>query len=111
MFPKLLLVLLLTLLACNAFAEERINACVKFQVEDGWSEGISVDATVYKGIELNGISEGSRYTDYLTYVAIIWGIHKATFIEMETSLITEQGTEGVAQDGQTWKVAETFFCY
>ena len=50
---KNLLVLGVLLFLGNALAAEKVTVCAKYRTNSGWSKGYKVDATLYKGAELN----------------------------------------------------------
>ena len=111
MYLKFFLPLLLFSFLTCSFAEEQIKACANYQASYGWSEGYEVDATVLKGTELNSAIGTFDYTSYATYVVIFWGPGQATIIEMDLPYVTALGTEGTDQEGTTWQVAKTSYCY
>lgn len=104
-------VLLALTIAVQAFAAERATVCAKYRAGYGWSNGYKVKATILKGRELNTATRSLTYNGLATYVVIFWDEGEASVIEMGTMYLTPMGQEGVDQQGRTWQVAKTSFCY
>lgn len=111
MLVKSLLVAATAFCFSFALAEERVQICAKYSVDYGWSEGYSVEGTIYKGSELNSATSTYNYSAYSTYVAIFWSNTQATIIKMNSPYVTAIGSEGEDQEGRTWRIAKTSYCY
>lgn len=91
----------------------RLNLCIKYQAQYGWSNGYSVNASIMKGSVLNQKTGTFNYNYLSTYVVVFWAQGEATIIELayffgSFSAIPISGTD---QSGRTWQVAQTDFCY
>lgn len=86
--------------------------CVKYETEDGWSKGYSVNVTIIKGSELNRRTKTYNYSSYSTYAVIFWGDDQASVIKLSyyTGSIGVYGVSGTDAQGREWKLAKNRYC-
>ena len=109
---KKILILGTLLFLGNALAAERVTVCAKYRTNSGWSKGYKVDATLYKGTELNQATKTFNYNSISTYVVIFWSKTNAAIIEMELPWLSTIGSQGKERDGTRWEISKsTMLCY
>ncbi|GGK17129.1 hypothetical protein GCM10011394_27890 [Luteimonas terricola] len=99
----------------SAMAAKRADACVKYEMEYGWSKGYAVEATVLQGSELNEkVGSFTRFSSFATYAVIFWGEGQATILKLPAMSVGSLPMfEGQAEDqeGRRWKIKEGhMFC-
>lgn len=120
------IVILATLNACYPYASPYTNSygsssnkskrqtlCVKYQTQNGWSKGYSVEVNVLKGSTLNQKTNSYSYESYATYGVIFWDNDQASIIKLNYYMgsFTAYGTQGVDQRGRKWQLSKTTMCY
>lgn len=109
---KNLLVLGVLLFLGNALAAEKVTVCAKYRTNSGWSKGYKVDATLYKGAELNRATKTYDFNAISSYVVIFWSKSNASIIEMDLPWISVVGSSGKERDGTKWEISKsTTLCY
>jgi hypothetical protein len=97
----------------NADAMDTVQACAKYQTQDGWSHGYQVEAHVGYGSDLNQATGTLSYQPFSTYVVIFWAQNQASVIKllMGFGTLTFMESEGIGQDGRHWRVSQSSgFC-
>ena len=87
--------------------------CVKYQTQSGWSKGYQVDGTVIKGSELNSRTGTYNYEPYSTYVVVFWSQEQASILQLSyySGSISAYGISATDQEGRSWQVSKTSYCY
>jgi len=113
---NIILFFLLLSISSISIAAKRQEAWVKYQKDNGWSNGYSVVATVISSSGLNSaVGSFSRFEAFATYGVLFWdkdqaSIYKLPPLSMVSFLMFEQEVED--QEGRKWKVQEGHsFCY
>jgi len=76
-------VLGLIVAAGSAHASERVAVCARYGVQDGYSHGYTVDATLTNGRELDQATGTFNYDALATYVVIFWSQDEVSVIRMD----------------------------
>jgi len=120
---KIILLFLVILLTWAAEAKYTQTCKVKYRKNYGWSEYYQVDVTFLSGSELNKATRTYNYETYSTYAVIFWGKDQASVIEVSSytgcgSTVTKNcitnkigNLEGEDQQGRTWEICTSNFCY
>lgn len=91
----------------------RRTICARYMTEAGWSHGYQVSASIISGAELNRRTGTFNYRPYSTYAVIFWAQGEASVLELQYYLgsVGPIGLDAKDQEGRTWHVAETPYCY
>lgn len=89
------------------------TVCVKYQTQTGWSKGYQVDGTIIKGSELNSRTSTYSYQPYSTYVVVFWSQDQASILKLSyySGSISAYGHSATDQQGRSWRVSKTSYCY
>lgn len=89
------------------------TVCVKYRTESGWSKAYQVTGTVIKGTELNSRTGTYNYSPYSTYVVVFWDEDQDSVLELDfySGSISAYGQSATDQQGRTWQVSQTSYCY
>ena len=62
---------------------------------------------------LNSRTESYSYNVYSTYAVIFWSNEQASVIELQNfyGSFHAYGTNGTDQEGRTWQLSKTSYCY
>ena len=99
-----------------ALGAEKVDACVKYETESGWSKGYSVQVNVISGQDLNrAVGSYTRFKSYSTYAVVFWAEGEATILELPAlsggSVPMFESTVK-DQNGRSWRIKEGhLFCY
>lgn len=105
------------LAACtDAVAVERTDACVKYETQNGWSNGYSVEATLIGGSELNQkVGSYTRFSAFATYAVIFWGEGQASILELpglSFGKLPIFESDVNDEEGKRWRIKEGHsMCY
>ena len=106
-----LFTLFILFFSSNLIAIEKDVVCIKYQTQSGWSQAYEVEGTILKGFDLNRLTMSNAYKPLVTYVVVFWENNQATIIESDSLMITLMESNGVDQNGVTWKVKKGGISY
>ncbi len=91
----------------------KVQVCVRYLTDAGWSHGYSVTGTVISGSELNTRTRTLNYDALATYVVVFWGQGEASVLRLDAYFgsISALGQSAVDQYGRQWQVASGSVCY
>lgn len=107
---RLMVCVLLIGFSQGVSAAERFKGCVRYETQEGWSQGYKVEATKLSGSELNTATRSYRFEGFATYVTVWWNQDEVTIIKMDYPYLSAIESEGIDQQGRHWRVAKTSFC-
>ena len=91
--------------------------------KDGWSKKYTVNVSFYSGSELNKATNSFKYSSFSVYAIIFWDNEEATVIKISSFLICSEivdsdcitntvgDLKGADQDGDSWKICISDYCY
>ena len=97
----------------SASKVQKLQLCVKYEAQYGWSSGYSVQANVMNGSILNQKTGTFNYNALSTYVVVFWDQGEASIIELSYFFgsFSVVGIEGTDQYGRKWQVAQSDYCF
>jgi len=99
------IVLGLIVAAGSAHASERVAVCARYGVQDGYSHGYTVDATLTNGRELDQATGTFNYDALATYVVIFWSQDEVSVIRMDWNTLSAIPLNGTDQRGRQWQIS------
>lgn len=114
--PSLAFVALFSLFSTIAVANEKVDVCVRYRADYGWSKGYSVQATVISGSDLNSaVGSINRFKPFSTYAVVFWNQGEASILELPPGSFGSVpifDSEVEDQNGRKWKIKEGHsLCY
>ena len=106
---RIVAVILCSAIGGTAVAMDKVEACAKYETQDGWSHGYQVEARVGYGSDLNEATGTLNYQAFATYVVIFWAQNQASVIKLNFGfgMLSYIESEGIDQEGRHWKVSES----
>jgi len=91
-------------------ASEKVDICLKYKKEIGWSRGYSVKGTIIDGFDLNdAVGSFSRFNSHSTYVVVFWDKDQASIFELPAisfGSVPIFNTQVKDQDDRLWRIKE-----